>query len=367
MTETERILTYLEDEESRFIYQKRAEYNKTGNFDFIREIVDKYLPQFKNKPYHPGSESEIPELLKDRKNILVFGCGANGKSVWDFLASHGIKIESLVDNDSNKWGYNVWGDEIRCPGEIDYTKIDAVVVTPYERRYVEQIHNQLSDYGLNKKALVINYRDYDTMAVAGRQYFDSGIIRLQENEVFVDGGALNLSTSIRFAEECRKNKVRSFKIHAFEPDSVSYQRSLKIQKTIPDIDLELYCAGLWSKDTTLHFEATGNGSACITQQETSAAITAVALDNCISDQVTLIKMDIEGAELEALKGSREIIKAYKPKLAICVYHKKEDLIEIPAYIKELVPEYKLYIRHYSNAEYETVLYAVMQSEKAGKD
>lgn len=69
-------------------------------------------------------------------------------------------------------------------------------------------------------------------------------------------------------------------------------------------------------------------------------------------------MDIEGSELEALKGSREIIKRCRPKLEICVYHKKEDLVEIPAFIKELVPEYKLYVRHYSNNAGETVLYAV---------
>ena len=85
----------------------------------------------------------------------------------------------------------------------------------------------------------------------------------------------------------------------------------------------------------------------------------VSLDSCITDKVTFIKMDIEGAELNALKGSREIIKKYKPRLAVSVYHKKEDLIEIPLYIKELVPEYKLYIRHYSNAAIETVLYAVV--------
>ena len=69
-------------------------------------------------------------------------------------------------------------------------------------------------------------------------------------------------------------------------------------------------------------------------------------------------MDIEGAELEALKGARNTILKDKPDLAICVYHKNEDIIEIPRYILELDPEYELYLRHYDLAEYETVLYAV---------
>ncbi|EOS66974.1 FkbM family methyltransferase [Oscillibacter sp. 1-3] len=75
-------------------------------------------------------------------------------------------------------------------------------------------------------------------------------------------------------------------------------------------------------------------------------------------KVTMIKMDIEGSELEALKGAKKTIQRNKPKLAICIYHKPEDMLEIPLYIKSLVPEYKLYVRHHSNSNVETVLYAV---------
>ena len=87
---------------------------------------------------------------------------------------------------------------------------------------------------------------------------------------------------------------------------------------------------------------------------------AIALDAYINknERVTFIKFDIEGAELEALKGAKGIISSYRPKLAICLYHKKEDYWQIPYYVKELVPEYKLYIRHYSNYSSETVLYAI---------
>lgn len=70
-------------------------------------------------------------------------------------------------------------------------------------------------------------------------------------------------------------------------------------------------------------------------------------------------MDVEGAELESLKGASGTIQRYKPKLAICIYHKPEDMTEIPLYIKSLVPEYKLYVRHHSNSIAETVLYAII--------
>ena len=60
---------------------------------------------------------------------------------------------------------------------------------------------------------------------------------------------------------------------------------------------------------------------------------------------------------QKLEGAQNLIRNYKPKLAICIYHKPEDTIDIPAYIKSLVPEYRLWIRHYSWSPAETVLYA----------
>ena len=64
-------------------------------------------------------------------------------------------------------------------------------------------------------------------------------------------------------------------------------------------------------------------------------------------------------ELKALKGMEQTILKYKPKLAICIYHKFEDLWELPLYIKKLVPEYKLYIRNYTTYLDEIVLYATI--------
>ena len=83
-----------------------------------------------------------------------------------------------------------------------------------------------------------------------------------------------------------------------------------------------------------------------------------AIDNVVKDErVTFIKMDIEGAELKSLMGARNTIIKNHPRLAICAYHKPEDLYELPGYILSLVPEYKFLLRHYCTSQYETVLYA----------
>jgi hypothetical protein len=83
-----------------------------------------------------------------------------------------------------------------------------------------------------------------------------------------------------------------------------------------------------------------------------------SIDNIVKDKVSFIKMDIEGAELEALRGAKNTILKYKPKLAISVYHKQDDLINIPQYILQLNEKYKLYLRHYGESTDETILYAV---------
>ncbi len=78
------------------------------------------------------------------------------------------------------------------------------------------------------------------------------------------------------------------------------------------------------------------------------------------EDVTFIKMDVEGAEMKALMGAQNIIISKRPKLAICIYHMPpEDFWEIPIYIKSLVPEYKIFIRHYNFDILDTICYATL--------
>lgn len=97
----------------------------------------------------------------------------------------------------------------------------------------------------------------------------------------------------------------------------------------------------------------------VDQEKEGCVIETVALDELIDERVTFLKMDIEGAEAEAIKGAKNMIQKDKPKLAICIYHKPNDLWEIPLMIHELVPEYKMYIRHMGIRCYGTILYATL--------
>ncbi len=75
-------------------------------------------------------------------------------------------------------------------------------------------------------------------------------------------------------------------------------------------------------------------------------------------RVTYITMDIEGSERNALLGGAATIREWRPRLAVCVYHKREDLFDLVLLVKSLVPDYKLYLRHYTDNQTETVLYAL---------
>lgn len=89
----------------------------------------------------------------------------------------------------------------------------------------------------------------------------------------------------------------------------------------------------------------------------------MALDDYLAGrQVTFLKMDVEGAEEEVLKGARNTIMQQHPRLAVSVYHKLSDIQTLPELILSYYPGYRLYLRHYSFSDYDTVLYALPLEE-----
>ena len=85
----------------------------------------------------------------------------------------------------------------------------------------------------------------------------------------------------------------------------------------------------------------------------------MTLDEVFEDKsITFIKMDVEGAEYEALRGAEQTIRTQRPKLAISIYHKPEDILDLPQLLLSYQPEYRFYLRHYCIFNNETVLYAI---------
>lgn len=158
---------------------------------------------------------------------------------------------------------------------------------------------------------------------------------------------------LRFVE-CTGSKYK--KIYYIEPNNDVYQRGKENLKNSDN--LVFICAGVGEKEGVLKFSgAEDYGHVDDSGEET---IKIVTLDEVIDERPTFIKMDIEGAELSALKGAACIIKENSPKLAICVYHKPEDLYEILELIDSWGLHYKYYLRHYTKEIRGTILYCIPQ-------
>ncbi len=184
------------------------------------------------------------------------------------------------------------------------------------------------------------------------QYFDKNIIGLTNEEVFVDCGAYDGEVTKKFIE---KTNHQYQKIFLLEPDPSLFQQArdnLQHQEKIVFLN-----KGVYHKNGTCFFQATGNTSGCISKLG-QIRIETIRLDDVIKEKITFVKMDIEGSESEALEGMKELIQQHKPKMAIAIYHKPEDLWKIPEYIHSLREDYALFIRNYTFSIPETILYCI---------
>lgn len=191
------------------------------------------------------------------------------------------------------------------------------------------------------------------------QYFDNDIYIPFENEVVVDCGAYTGDSFADFTGFLKAHNVSSFrKYYALEPDLKNYEI---LCETVMDFDnVKALCMGAYDQKSTLHFNS-GEGEFSNISDEGGVSINVDTIDNIVGDEkVTFIKMDIEGSELSALHGAEKTILKNKPRLAVCVYHRHDDLFRIPEYILSLVPEYKLFLRNYDPTGVDTVLYAVCE-------
>lgn len=193
--------------------------------------------------------------------------------------------------------------------------------------------------------------------VVSPMYFQRDILSPIKDEVFVDGGAYTGDTIINLEKFGGGEYWK--KVYAWEPDEINRSRLIETCKARKYQNIEIIPFGLWSKKAELHFDQTGDLGSKITEKG-SYTVVVDSIDNvCWKDKVTFIKLDIEGSEMDALRGAEKIIRRDKPRLAISIYHEPQDYYEIPLYIRELVPEYKLYIRHHKFNKNDTVLYAVL--------
>jgi len=368
----------------------------------LSKIIDKNYEDLKEEVKLLNSR------LNNAKHICLFGAGSMGIDTAYYLNSKTIKIDCFCDNNSKIWGENICLN-IPCisPSQLQHYKNGLLIIisSSYYSEIIKQLEeNALYNYLVFPMFLYLRIKDYiascnvktlkdniynlisiledkesiETLVSIikkwfnpinsfyeinvlhksnGKQYFPSDIIKLTSKEVFIDVGAYNGDTMREFLDVT--NKYFS-NIIAYELDKNNFGKLQKeIQKYEPVIKNKIisYNMGLFDKNMLIKYSSNTTSGSINDKSETIGKV--VALSNHLTNLLpTYIKMDIEGAELDALIGAEEIIKRCKPKLAVCVYHNPEHFWQIPFYIKRLAPEYRIYLRHHSLDITETVCYAV---------
>jgi FkbM family methyltransferase len=197
--------------------------------------------------------------------------------------------------------------------------------------------------------------DFDCIGqpAEGEQYFPE-FVSLSDNECFVDCGSYTGDTIQSFISQT----TNCFsKVIAFEADPNVIPG---LQSFVNDLGAraQLHKVAVGGRNGVVHFAADGIGGGCITNA-LGAEIPCVRLDDALAhESVSFIKMDIEGAELQALEGAHHIISRDRPILAICGYHRPDHLWRVLASLKNHAPDSALFLRSHCTDGLDTVCYAV---------
>lgn len=335
------------------------------------------------------------ELLKEKVNIwdylanchkpiVVYGMGNAAEKIIDTMEKYGAKVSDIFASDEFVRGHSFLGYKVMKYSEICEKYDDFVVVLGFATHlnnvldrikeinrqhpvfapdipvaggglftinYVTQneekfdfVYNLLADEESKRVYLdIINFKISGKVEYLFNTFCDKNqvyeeILRLTDNESIVDLGAYDGDT-IREFTDFTGGKYNH--IFALEPDEKNYKKLVRNTEGMDNIDT--FNMGAWDKEDTLIFDKKAGRNSRLSSSGVPVKVTDV--DSLISSPVTMIKMDIEGAELNALEGARETIKKYKPKLYVCAYHRNEDLFALPIKINELYEGYKIKFRH----------------------
>lgn len=348
---------------------------------------------------------------EEEKHIVFFGCGVQGQVLYYILAKKGITPDYYCDNKETLWGEEIVEDKI-CISPAELKELsDVVVLLTVGLGYANIIYEQLKEAGIdniikfpidslhlystsiydfsmeeiisNMSMLLellsdeqsreiaytklyvmmasleeMNLFDYSDIYTEP-QYYPSDIIRLSDGEVIVEGGSYVGDSLQYLIEELHHEAFGNY--YCFELDKDNYLQLNKYVQTLPErlkSKIQTINAGIGSRNEKIPYSSVGEGSNILDWIESDSKAQIVALDKELEgEKVTFIKMDIEGSEIDALLGSRQIIQKYVPKLAICVYHKPEHLWEVPFLIHKFNASYKIFLRHHTLITTDTVCYA----------
>lgn len=357
--------------------------------------------------------SKLQEYTREEdKHIVFFGCGVQGKIIYHILKKQNIGPDFYCDNKKSLWGQIIVGDKMCISPEKLKELNNVIVLLTVGLGYANIIYDQLKEAGISEiikfpidslhlyptsiydvskeeiasnmnmlfdlladeKSREIAYTKLYVMMASLKemnafdysdictepQYYPNDIIKLSDREIIVEGGSYVGDSLQYLIEELHYDLFEDY--YCFELDRDNYLQLNKYVQTLPEklqSNIQTINAGIGAKNEEIPYSSVGEGSNVLDWISSDSKAQVVALDEELAGKkVTFIKMDIEGSEIDALIGSKQIIQNYTPKLAICVYHKPEHLWEVAFLIHKLNADYELYLRHHTLITTDTVCYAI---------
>lgn len=349
------VYAHLNDEISKKIFEAKIMYASTGDVGYITGIESKYR--------NLNSDMQVyVEKLKKGSHCLIYGAGVAGHYLAGRFKRFGVVVDAFIDPDESKGpvdeqtGIKVITEKDLAENKSLYG--DKTFVISYSKKPAadEARKRLIEEIGINEKNICSGVFDWRNNQ---GQYFD--YFEAKENEVFVDCGCFDGATCFNFAGWCGHKGFEH--IYSFEADPKNYEKSKAALEPLGKCELFPY--GTADEHKKVYFSSDAFETSCIISKEEAEKrnfegvdeIETVALDEVLAGKrITFIKMDIEGAEYEALIGARKLIMENRPRMAISVYHKFEDFVTLANLVLEMHPDYRIAFRHYGFDELETIMY-----------
>lgn len=323
-------------------------------------------------------------LKETKKPIVLYGMGDGAQKIIDKLNELNIPLADIFASDEFVRGHSFNGIRVKKYSEIESLYDDFFVLIGFAVNYdsmisrlfeiseshetaapdvplfgqgvfdvdfveknaekIDKVYSLLADEWSKKVyANIINYKisgniEYLRDITTDREADLSTVFEFSDEEDYLDLGAYDGDTIKEFSR-LTNGKFRS--ITALEPDNKNFKKLILATET----DERITCVqkAVWDSDTILRFNNRAGRNSALNDVG-RVEIEATSVDNLSPDGFSFIKMDVEGAEKQALLGAKRTIAERKPKLFISAYHRNEDIFELPLLVLSLRDDYRIYFR-----------------------
>lgn len=347
-----------------------------------------------------GFEGSLEERLRSLGSVVVYGAGGAGLRVLARLRSSDVDVVAFADSNPTKWGTTVSGLPVLSPRDPTLIAHHVVIASKWARdiaialardevrdffsipvaedilrfeghfspqsiregiHRVEALAGVLDPQSRDVIAGILEFRrtlDPRCLRVASFEQYMHPSYRPRSGDIVVDGGGWTADTALEF----RARADGAMKIFCFEPHPGNARRARqRVSDARLSTDVEVVELGLWNCPARLPIEdALETGAECRVGVGSGSTAELVALDAFLDERgrqhIDVFKLDVEGAEREAIDGAARTISRCKPRLMFSIYHRAGDIAAIFEQVLAIVPDYRFEVHHHSQDIVDTILY-----------